>query len=147
MKKSLKIFLIFVILTTVAFVSAGEIDEILKYFKAETSTDKVIVKWSTKKEAEVKEFVIQRSMDEFTYTDLKKQKKIGENKEYQHIDNTLFKSSSRICWKEGSVFNSSTSGIPDLLNNSRNRAALPRRQILCSLSSDRGSNSHKGRTR
>ena len=96
MKKSLNIILIFVILTAAAFVSAGEIDEILKYFKAETSTDKVIVKWSTKKETEVKEFVVQRSMDEFTYTDLKKQNKIGENKEYQHIDNTLFKSSSRI---------------------------------------------------
>ena len=87
---------IILLVSLITIVSAEGFSDIVKYFKAESKTDKVVIKWFSLIEKDIKEFVVQRSMDGQNYADLKKLNPSGENKEYNYIDDTLFKSSSRI---------------------------------------------------
>jgi len=96
MKFKLKILILLLLIFLVSLTFSEGIDDIIKYFKYEIKTDKVILKWFPIKIDEVKEFVIERSMDGFNYTELKKLAPSGSEKEYMYIDDTLFKATSRI---------------------------------------------------
>lgn len=96
MRKSIGIFasLCFLVLTVNTF--ADDFSDLIKYFRAETKTDKVIIKWLSINEKDIDYYIVQRSMDSQNYQDKKKLSTAGVNKEYNYIDDSLFKADFRI---------------------------------------------------
>jgi len=82
---------------------------VFQEYSATPSTDKVIIKWKTKSETGVSKFVLSRSTDDETYSDIGEVNINGPGYEYEYIDdNVFFKGSDTFFYKIKSVRSNGT---------------------------------------
>lgn len=88
-------------LLTIAFASF-----VFQEYSATPSTDKVIIQWKTKAETGVAQFIILRSPDDETYSQITEVNVAGTGFDYEYIDeNVFFKGSETFFYKIRAVRN------------------------------------------
>jgi len=99
------LFITFVLLMATAVFASFVFQE----YSATPSTDKVIIKWKTKSETGVSKFVLSRSTDDETYSDIGEVNINGPGYEYEYIDdNVFFKGSDTFFYKIKAVRSNGT---------------------------------------
>lgn len=57
--------------------------------------DNIVLKWKSINESQVKNYVIERSTDNFTFRQIKTVQPLGDNTEYIYTDTNVFKTAAR----------------------------------------------------
>ncbi|RMF60166.1 MAG: hypothetical protein D6748_04695 [Calditrichaeota bacterium] len=85
MKKKNYIFLIFsFLLITYLFA-----DAVIMEFSGEPAQDKIVLKWKTGVETNVQKFVVERSLNNKSFTSIGEVAAKGSNSQYEYIDQTI----------------------------------------------------------